>query len=214
MADLVSGRYPQQNQNWSLFGQANNAAQSDVPAFTNITAGATLEDGAAIVTKEVTVVPIFVPYGVSITKASIFLGATKQETVTYKWSALYTAPTSTIGGVLAPKLITQSANSTTAAASTTTDTYEYEKTTLVTPENAPNGFLYVAFAQESTKVGTYASFKQATALTKAVSGGKIYPWVAGAPIGGFTCSAAFTTTAATELVPTAVVGVLPAVLVQ
>ena len=38
MADLVSGRYPQQNQNWSLFGQANNVAQSDVPAFTTTAA--------------------------------------------------------------------------------------------------------------------------------------------------------------------------------
>ena len=115
--------------------------------------------------------------------------------------------------MLAPKLITQSANSTTAAAATTTDTYEYEKTTLVTPENAPNGFLYAAFAQESTKVGTYASFKQATALNKAISGGKVYPWVAGGPV-SFIYKPTLSGTAPTELTPETVIGVIPAVLVQ
>lgn len=216
MSDLVSGRYSAQNPNWGLWGKTNNIVQSDVPAISNISPGTTLVDGAAVITKEITFVPVQVPEGIEISKVSMFVGGTKMEAVTTNWVALYTGPGAEAGGSgakgeIKPKLIAQSANSTTAVAATTTATYELEKKVLVTPERAPNGYLYVAIAAESTKVGTFASFEVAAALTK--SGGatlKVFPWLTNAPITFKTKPSSLTSTAPEEPTETVVVAVIPA----
>jgi hypothetical protein len=218
MSDQVSGRYPAQAANWALFGHTNNIAQADVPGLTNVSPGATLVDAAAVVTKEITFVPVQVPEGIEITKIQMFVGATKMEAVTTNWAAIYTGPgVAEVGGAgakgeMKPQLIAQSANSTVAVAATTTASYELEKKVLITSERAPNGYVYVAIAGESTKVGTFASFEQAVALWKAGSGKKAFPFVANAPIAFKAKPTSLESTAPTEPNEIAMVAVQPLLL--
>ena len=191
MADLVSGRYPQQNPLWSVFGQQNNESQSDVPAFYNQAplpgVNGLVESAAGVITKEEVIFPVYVPYGVSLKTLKWVQTATELASITHAWWTVRSAPSIAIGGEFKPQVQAQSKDTTTLATTyagkTETVTLpELEKSVLVTPENAPNGYVYVSIFIEGT-VGTQVSFKTpATATYKAVSGLKVYPWFANAPI--------------------------------
>ena len=193
MTDLVSGRYPQQNPNWSCFGMQNNLAQPNVPAFTSIPpypglAGLFAEE-APIITKEETSFPVWLPWGVTIEKFSMCLGATAIETLTHAWVAVRTGAAVEAGGSgakgeLKPVLVANSVDTTgLTGAKTTTVSLSLEKPLLITPENAPFGYVYVSIFMTATKVGTYVAFKtQLAALNKVASGFKVFPWFPNVPI--------------------------------
>jgi hypothetical protein len=216
MSDQVSGRYSAQSPDWLMFGKQNNIAQSDVPAFSNVSRGTTLEDGAAQKTKYFTAVPVFLPEGIEIVKLSAFVGATAQATTSHFWGAVYSGLSpAAIGGEVKPKLLAQSKdNATYEPAATTTLSVELEKPVLTSSENMPHGFLYIGFYVVATTVGSLASFKVATALTKATSALKTYPWFPGAPLPAIQDKVAEGATAPEFLEELTVVGVVPAVLVQ
>jgi hypothetical protein len=186
MSDLTSGRYAQQSPAWAQLGMQNNLAQPSVPAFTNAPASGAVEDGAPFITKEETTVPIFVPWGVSIEKISVFNGATATKgAVTHAWAAVRSGLTPASGGEFAPVLLAQSKDNTAyEAKKTETLAFTLEKSVLVTPENAPNGYVYISvFLDVAEAVGTYAAFEAtAAALNKASSGLKVFPWFTGCPI--------------------------------
>lgn len=215
MSDLTSGRYAAQNPSWALFGKQNNIAQPDVPAFTNVSPGTTLEDGTAQKTKYFTAAPVFLPEGVEITKVSAFVGGTAQASTTHFWLGVYSGLSpSTVGGEVKPVQLAVSKDLTTyEPAATTTLSAELEKPLLITSENAPHGFVYIGFFNEGT-VASLASFKVATALTKATSGLKTYPWFPGAPLPAIQDKCSATRTSALELEELTVVGVVPALVVQ
>jgi hypothetical protein len=216
MSDQVSGRYSAQSRDWLLFGKQNNLAQSDIPAFTNVSPGTTLEDGAAQKTKYLTAAPVFLPEGIEITKVSAMIGATAQATTAHFWLAAYSglSPTA-IGGEVKPKLLGQSADKATyEPAATTTAVAEFEKPILITSENAPHGFIYIGFYVAATTPASLASFKVAVALTKATSALKTYPWFVGAPLPAIQDKVTEAATAPELLEELTVVGVVPALLVQ
>ena len=189
MSDIVGGRYANQNPAWAITGQLNNLAQPDVPAFTNLPPGAglagTLGDEAALITKEEVCWPVFLPWGVAIKKLNLFVGGTKTETMTHAfWTVKQGSPIA-IGGELKGTLLAESGDLTSSyePAETTTGTMELKESLLITPENAPNGFVYFGVFIEGTKVGTYASFKTPAAATfKASSGQKVFPWFTNGPL--------------------------------
>lgn len=193
MSDQVSGRYPAQSPFWSVFGMQNNIAQPNVPAFSSLPPlggfAGTLGDEAAIITKEETTFPVFIPWGVSIEKFSLVVGATEIETLSHAWVAVRTGAGATAGGSgaageLKPVLVGESADTTgLTGAKTETISMSLKKSLLITPENAPFGYVYVSIFMEATKVGTYASFKTpAAALHKAVSALKVFPWFPNMPL--------------------------------
>jgi hypothetical protein len=184
MSDLVSGRYPQQAVPWVQTGMQNNLAQSDFPTWHNLPLNTIVEDGAAIITKEETIFPVYVPWGTQFEKISIVNGATETETLTHAWASVRSGLTPASGEEFKPVLLGQSKDNTAfEGKKTETLSFTLEKALLSTPENAPRGYLYFSIFMEATKVGTYASFKcPATALTKATSGLKVYPWFTGMPL--------------------------------
>ena len=215
MSDLVSGRYPQQAPAWSQFGQQNNLAQPSVPMFHNAPATSAIENGAPIITKEETVVPVNVPWGVSIEKISLVNGATETETLTHAWACLRTGESVAAGKKLKATVVGTSTDKTTfEAKKTETVSFTLEKPVLITPENAPGGFIYVGVYMVATKVGTYASFKTAaTALTKASSGTEIFPWFTGAPV-AFKTKPTTETKPETEIKEAVLVEVAPVLFLQ
>lgn len=220
MSDLVSGRYPAQSAAWAQVGMQNNIAQSDVPVWHNVPLNGIVEDGAPIITKEETTVPMFIPWGTAIEKITLVGGATEIETLTHAWACVRSGVGATAGGAGAlgefkPVLQAQSKDNTALTmAKTENIVFTLEKSVLITPENAPNGYVYVSVFAAATKVGTYASFKcPATALTKASSGLKVFPWLPNMPL--FTKSKPTSETVAEKEPKEAVlVAVAPVLLVQ
>ena len=205
MSDIVSGRYPNANPNWSNWGQQTNIAQKNVPVYTNAYPGMALANQTNIKNKEISVVPVQVPGGVEISRIYFRIVKEKAETQTQFYTGLWSglSPTA-IGGEVKPKLLAQSKTNTivypealsTAAAvegamlATTTIGAELEKPVLVEegPKgNAPYGWIYVGIYVIATgKVISLAGYAAATTeSTKASSALKVYPWFVGAPLSGF-----------------------------
>ncbi len=193
MTDILSGRYSQQSPWWSVFGMQNNLAQPNRPADTSLPpypglAGLFAEE-APIVTKEETTFPAWIEWGKTIEKFSFCLGATAIETLTHAWIAVRTGAGCTAGGSgaageIKPVLVAESADETgLTGAKTTTWSISLKKPLLITPENAPFGYVYVSVFATATKVGTYVAFKtQLAALNKVASGLKVFPWFPNVPI--------------------------------
>jgi len=183
MADLTSGRYANQSPLWGLFGNQVNAAQGDVPAIHNASPGVGVEDGAPMVTKKLTLVPVPCPEGVEISTVKIFGGATESETATHAWAAIYSGVAIKEEELKAVLQAQSKDNTTYEMKKTETVTFTLEKPVLVTNAVAPNGYIYVGVYLVGTKVGTYAAMKSpAKALFKAVSGKKVFPWFTNGPI--------------------------------
>jgi hypothetical protein len=101
MADLVDGRYPQVDAQWSMLGQPVNVSQSDIPVFSNLRALGlgNPTDGALAATGVACAVPIPVDYGAIISKVSLLVGATAEATGTHAWAALYSGRAGRVGQV-------------------------------------------------------------------------------------------------------------------
>jgi hypothetical protein len=171
MADLLSGRYAQANPLWSLLGQLANVAQSDAPPFTNWTPGTVLADSAIAATGVSLSVPVAVDWGTTISKITVVAGATAEATGTHSFLALYQGTGAT------PALIGQTADDTGAAsiAASTVYTRSLATAQLITPTNAPNGFVYVTVNVTGGTIPTLVSYSTPVATHT------VGAWFTGAP---------------------------------
>ncbi len=201
MSDLVRGRYHVANPVWSLLGQPNNATQSNVAVRSNLDISGlnALTDGAAFVTGVATGVAIPVEYGDIITKISLVVGGAAEAVGTHAVSGLYS-------GIAVPALLAQSTDLTGATAVGPVNTrfdFTLASAVLVTPTNAPSGFIYASVFVTATTPPTAASYTVAAAVA--------YQWYTGAPLkmGGFTHGSALTTTMPATIVTPAAQAVTP-----
>ena len=195
MADLVRGRYNVTNPVWSYLGQPTNATQSDIPSRTNATVLglASLADTAAALTTAVcTAVPVPVEYGDVISKITVIVGATAASVPVNAFAALYTGVATT------PVLIGQSTDITSSAiAASAAFTFTLTTAQLITPTNAPFGYIYVSIMSKATTVPSLATVSVAAAVG--------YKWLltgAVAPLGmgAVTHGSALTATAPATIV--------------
>ena len=175
MADLVSGRFGQLNPWWNIMGQPVNATQSDIPARSDLEYLGinTLTDTAAALTSgTITVVPVPVDPGTTITKIDVLVGATAASTPTHSFAVLYSGLNSA-----APAKLQQSTDGTTAAiAASGTFTFSLAGYT-VQPADVPNGYLWVGVSVTGTAVpslitagGTIATAAQYAYYTNTFGG--------------------------------------------
>lgn len=198
MADLLSGGYAQSNPLRALLGQLANTAQGNLAARSNIEWGiGNPSDGALAGTGVSAAVPIPVDYGQIITKVSILVGATAEGTGTHAFMALYS-------GIATPALMAQSADDTGAAAAAASAIYTRTLATaqLITPTNAPNGFIYASVCFTAGTVPTCLAVATPTAVG--------YQWTTNGPLflsathgsaQGATAAATITTPAAKAVAP-------------
>jgi hypothetical protein len=161
MADLVRGRYHVTNPTWSILGQGTNATQSDIAVRSNLDVfGLTNVTSTTIVgtSGQVTSVAIPVEYGDIITKVGLWVTATIASTPTHQFAALYSGVATT------PALLAQSTDTTTAAQTANAlNNYTLASAVLITPANAPNGYIYASFSWTGTAGPTVASVSTPTA---------------------------------------------------
>jgi hypothetical protein len=121
------------------------------------------DTAAAVTTAKANFVAVPVEYGDIITKCTVLVGGTVSSTSTHSNFALYT------GGVASPTLITgsQSTDVTTGAGGTainTALTVTFGAATLITPTNAPFGYIYVSYGLTATAVPSLAAWSIPTAV--------------------------------------------------
>ena len=113
-------------------------------------------------------VPIPVEVGDILSKVSILVGATAAETPTHSFAALYS-------GIAVPALLAQSKDGETAAvAASGKFDFTLASQVEVTPEMAPNGFLYADISLTATVIPTAAVVAIPTAIG--------YKWFTGGPL--------------------------------
>lgn len=158
---LVRGGYPVTHSLKKLTGGAANATQSDIPARSNLEwfGMGNPTDGALAATGVGCAVPIPVEYGDVISKISIIAGATAEATGTHMFAALYS-------GIAVPALLAQSADDTGAASVAASARFTYTLATpqLITPTNAPGGFVYASIAITGGTIPTAAVISIPTAI--------------------------------------------------
>lgn len=160
MSDLVRGAYAVTAPVKKFTGGAGNVTQGNLSARSNsewlgwagVTSTALAATGVALA------VAIPVEYGDVITTVSLPIGATA-TTPTHSWAALYS-------GIAVPALLAQSADGTTVQTFTanTTVTFTLASPVVVTPVNAPNGFLYASVQVTSGGSPTSGAVTVATAV--------------------------------------------------
>lgn len=160
MGDLERGRYPLTHPLSKLFG-SYNASQSNIALRSNAEwfGLSGISDGALAATGVGCAVAIPVEPGDVISKISVFVGATAEATGTHAFAALYS-------GLAVPALLAQSADNTGAAALAASGRFDFTLATaqIVTPQNAPNGFVYASVAITATTVPTVMSVATPTAV--------------------------------------------------
>ncbi len=174
MSDLVGGKYPQYNALQAFTGGLSNVVQGNVPAFSNATwfgLGA-LTDGALAATGVGAVVPVPVDPFVTISAVTIIVGATAASTPTHQFAAIYAGTGS------APALLGQSTDATTTAIAASLP-YTWTLTTpqLITPTQAPYGFVYVVISITASTIPTAA----VTATAAGINNGSAQ-WGSHAPL--------------------------------
>jgi len=199
MSDLVRGSYAVTSPIKKLTANMN-VSQSNIAARSNLEWAGTvaMTDGATALTTQVcTSVAVPVEYGDIISKVTMLVGATAAGSPTNSWAALYS-------GIATPALMAQSADGTSAAiAASGAFTFTLATPQVVTPVNAPNGFLYVSIMVKAT-VPTLASVTNATAVT--------YKWFTNSPLFlAATHGSALTTTAPATIVTPAAQALTPVV---
>ena len=163
MADLARGRYGVTNPIHSAFGQTANSTQSDIAIRSNASwAGMCgLTDAAAIITTGVMAsIPVPVEYGDVISTISFAVGATAGATLTQSITALFS-------GIATPALLAQSTSNVAADGGFTASglrTFTLQTPILITPANAPNGFVYAGYSVTGTTMPTLASYGSAAAV--------------------------------------------------
>lgn len=169
--DLVSGRYPTSYQFDKITGKAQNAQQGNIAVRSNAEwlgiSGMT--DGALAATGVGCAVAIPVSDGDVISKISLIVGATAEATGTHAFAALYS-------GIAVPALLSQSVTDTGAASLAASARFTFTLATpqLITPANAPNGFVYASIAITATTVPTAATVPVAAAVD--------YQWFPNGPL--------------------------------
>ncbi len=164
MSDLLSGHYPPQEQLWRLLGMPSNATQSNIPPRTNLSflGYSAAVDLAATATKKGMFAAVPVQEGDVITKVSTFIGATEGKTGVKSFVAVYEGTTAkkeaallgqskVLEVAIKPKLIL---------------TEELEKAILITPSNAPNGYVFVGLITEATTLPTQVGVEVPVACQK------------------------------------------------
>lgn len=151
MADLVSGRYGQLNPWWNVIGQPANVAQADIPARSNLEylGLSVLSDTAAALTAgTVTVVPVAIDPGTTVTKVSVLVGGTAASTPTHSFACLYSGISTA-----APALLKQSTDGLTAAiAASARFDFTLSSAYTIQPADAPNGYVWVGVSTSGTAV--------------------------------------------------------------
>jgi hypothetical protein len=215
MTDLVSGRYPQLAALNSILGLPSNVVNPAVPARTNLEytgINGLADTTASLVTQVMTVVPVPVDVGTVLSKVSVFVGGTGAGTPTHSFAAIY-AGTNTA----APALLGQSTDGATAAIAAS-GRFDFTLATpiLITPTNAPYGYIFVAVCVTATTVPSLATVPNGAAAVQ-------YAWYATTPGASFAAvpgTLAFSAgsglgaTAPTTLVAVAAKAVAPVVVVS
>ena len=177
MADLVSGRYPQANPLWSLFGLQTNVLDNEAPVFSNaewLGINGLADTSASLVTQLMTVVPVPVDAGNSISKISVLVGATAGATMTHQWAALY-AGTNTA----TPALIGQTPDGTSGAiAASARFDFSFATPQLITPALAPYGYVFAAIMVAASTVPSLATVPNGAAAVQ-------YAWWSNTPGASF-----------------------------
>jgi len=166
MADLVRGHYPIGSVFDALLGNARNATQNDLPVYTNLTwtgiSGLTDNSTTALTSAKANAVAVPVDFGAIISKVSFVVGATAGATSTHTNVALYS------GGVAAPAILgTQSTDNTSGNggfAASAINTVTLGAPVVITPSNAPNGYIYVSLGVTATTVPSLLSAPTPTAV--------------------------------------------------
>ena len=158
---LARGHFPNTNPFWKISGSLANVVEANVSARSNLEylgygALADLAIGATGVSLSV---PVPVEYGDVISKISVMAGATAEGTGTHSFMALYQ------GTGASPALMAQTADDTGAAAIAASTVYTRSLATpqLITPTNAPNGFVYVTINVTAGTVPTLVGCAPAAA---------------------------------------------------
>lgn len=198
MADLPSGMFPKHSAMWNVLGRPTNVVNTNYPARTNLEytgIGGLADTAASLASGVMTAVMVPFDAGNVVSKVSILVGATAASTPTHSFAALYSGTT-----VAAPPLIGQSTDGTTTAIGASAR-FDFTLTTpqLITPDQVPYGFLYVALSVTGTAMPSLVTGPSNAAAAQ-------YAW--------FTNFAGGQTTAAFSLTSgSAVAGTAPATLV-
>ncbi len=171
MADLVSGRYGALEPLWTLLGRPVNKAQSDIPGRTNVSffGYGTPLDSATAATKKGVFAAVPVQWGDVISAVTVLVGATEGKTGVTSFVAVYSG----ISGKKEASLLAQSAKKEVAIKPKLPLTEELEKSVLITPENAPGGWVYAGLIVEATTINTEIGTNAVAAAQK--------EWFAGGP---------------------------------
>lgn len=171
MSDLVSGRYGALEPVWTLLGRPANATQANVPGRSNISffGYGTPLDSATAATKKGVFAAIPVQNGDVISKVTCLIGATEGKTGVKSFVALYSG----ISGKKEASLLGQSKVAEVAIKPKLPLTEELEKSVLITPENAPGGWVYAGLIVEATTINTQVGTNAVAATQK--------EWFAGGP---------------------------------
>lgn len=158
MSDQVSGRYQGLNPWYNVLGQTANAVQSDVPTRSNIEIfGPVKEETGTITSEKGLLAAIPVTYGDSISNVRIGVVATEAETSSEFIGAIYPG----LAAGKKTKVAAESAVIKEQAKKEKGFVMALKESLLITPTNAPFGFVYAGFFVKETtpalKVGAWKS---------------------------------------------------------
>jgi hypothetical protein len=178
--DLVSGGYPVTNP-WAALGLGPNGAQSNIMARSNLQYGilGSLQDAAAaLVSGDLTYVPVPVCIGDTIATVTVQVGATAASTPTHSWAQLYSGVLTT-----AKALTTQSTDGTTTAIAASSQlAFTLGAKYIIQPADAPYGYILVGLSITASTVPSLMSGTVPTAIQKV--------WATNVPLIGATYSSA------------------------
>jgi hypothetical protein len=160
MADLVSGGYAQRSPAWAALGLLANETQPDIPARSNLEWGVgQWVDGAVAGSGVACAVAVPIDAGTTVSRVTMFAGATAASTPTHWWVALYS-------GIATPALIgTQSADQTTTAiAASGIYNAKLGSPYTVTSADCKNGYIYVVYSITATAPNTAWGLTTPTAV--------------------------------------------------
>ncbi len=156
MSDLVSGRYQSLNPVFAAFGQATNAVQSDVPPRGNMElhGGGGLVEGILVTAKQYLVM-IPVSYGDVITNVNVAVAGKEGEAASESFVSIYTG----VANGKTSTLIQQGTAVTAAVVKEKLFTQALKESVLITPTNAPFGYVYAGIACTGTTMAEVAGWK-------------------------------------------------------
>lgn len=194
--DLVSGGYPLTDP-VACIGLGVNGKQVNLPARTNLHYGflGSLQDAsAALVSGDLTYVPVPVNVGDPISTVTVQVGATAASTPTHSWAALYS------GALTTAKILgTQSTDGTTTAIAASTQlSFTLGSTYIIQPGDigqpltgVSGGYILVGISITASTVPSLMSGTVPTAIQKA--------WFSNVPLIGATYSSSLGATAPTSI---------------